>query len=131
MSNYRNNNNRDIEFKVSAQLGVISKYATGWAKELNIISWNGGAAKFDIRDWDPSHEHMSRGITLHEDEARALMELLEDRFGAQPRRGRRVKGEWPDEEIADAKMSETTAAEVGVDSEAAVDFQEVSEDNDE
>ncbi|MEI3503270.1 MAG: PC4/YdbC family ssDNA-binding protein [Anaerovoracaceae bacterium] len=47
-------------------------YPTGWRKELNLVSWNGGAPKYDIRDWDPDHERMSRGITLHEKEMRLM-----------------------------------------------------------
>ena len=66
----------DITFEIVEHVGVISVYPTGWKKELNIVAWNGGNEKFDIRDWDPNHEHMSRGITLHKDEAKKLFELL-------------------------------------------------------
>ncbi len=40
--------------------------------------WNGTAIRpnFDIRDWDPRHEHMSRGITLRREEAAVLAGLL-------------------------------------------------------
>lgn len=97
MSNTQRNNG-DIEFKVSARLGVISSYSTGWTKELNVISWNGGPAKYDIRDWDPDHERMSRGVTLHEEEARTLLSLLDTRFSNGDRGGRRVRGTWPEDE---------------------------------
>lgn len=117
MSTYRNGNGRenDIAFKVTARLGTISNYNSGWSKELNIISWNGGAAKFDIRDWDPDHEHMSRGITLHEDEARELMILLERRFGHSNRRNDRrnsaprIKGEWPEDTPVDIPEADIVA----------------------
>jgi hypothetical protein len=29
-----------------------------------MISWNGAAEKYDIRDWAPEHEKMGKGITL-------------------------------------------------------------------
>ena len=45
-------------------------------KELNMISWNGAAEKYDIRDWAPEHEKMGKGITLSQEEAEALYELL-------------------------------------------------------
>lgn len=80
MANGRNSG--DIEYKVVDKVGVIANYSTGWNKELNIISWNGGNPKFDIRDWDQEHEHMSRGVTLHEKEAARLMELLTARLAA-------------------------------------------------
>ena len=47
-----------------------------WKKELNIISWNGAAEKYDIRDWEPEQEKMGKGITLSQEEAEALYELL-------------------------------------------------------
>lgn len=41
-----------------------------------MISWNGATVKFDIRDWAPEHEKMGKGITLSQEEAEALYELL-------------------------------------------------------
>ena len=51
----------------------------GWNKELNIVSWNGGQQKYDIRDWNPEHTVMSRGITLSEKEMRTITDLLRRR----------------------------------------------------
>jgi len=83
MPNKKNTNQRrngEIDFKVIENLGVLETYQTGWTKEVNIIAWNGGPPKIDIRDWDPDHERMSRGITLHPNEARNLVEALNERF---------------------------------------------------
>ncbi|MCI7149723.1 YdbC family protein [Coprococcus catus] len=66
----------DIKYDISEALGVISESAKGWTKELNLISWNGGTPKFDIRDWAPEHEKMGKGITLSKSEAEKLYELL-------------------------------------------------------
>ena len=41
-----------------------------------MISWNGAAEKYDIRDWAPEHGKMGKGITLSQEEAEALYELL-------------------------------------------------------
>lgn len=65
-----------ITFEIIKQLGVISKSPTGWNKELNIVKWGDREPKYDIRDWDEEHMRMSRGITLHEEEAIKLGELL-------------------------------------------------------
>lgn len=32
---------------------------------------------WDIRDWAPEHEKMGKGITLTDEEAKALLELLQ------------------------------------------------------
>ena len=69
----------EITFEIIEHVGVISVYPTGWKKELNIVVWNGGSEKYDIRDWDINHEHMSRGITLNKDETKKLFELLKER----------------------------------------------------
>ncbi len=81
MSNSRNRSQGEIEFEVKSRIGILQTYSTGWTKELNIIAWNGGASKYDIRDWNPEHTSMSRGITLHEEEAVNLMKLLNERLG--------------------------------------------------
>ena len=37
---------------------------------------NGKEAKFDLREWSPDHEKMGKGVTLSNDELKALKELL-------------------------------------------------------
>lgn len=71
--------NGEIKFEIVEKIGVIKPYPTGWSKEINLVSWNDGPAKYDIRDWDHTHEHMSRGVTLHNDEMRKLLQLFEGR----------------------------------------------------
>ena len=68
-----------VTFEIKAQLGVLEEYPTGWKKEMNMVSWNGNAAKIDIRDWDPEHEKMSRGITLNEKEVANLLDIVTDK----------------------------------------------------
>lgn len=82
------NRQSSVTYEVVTHIGTLAQYPTGWTKELNIISWNGGNAKFDIRDWSEDHKQLSKGVTLHKEEARELMELLQARFqgvDAEPR----------------------------------------------
>lgn len=65
-----------ITYEITESLGEISSSAKGWTKELNLVSWNNGAAKYDIRDWSPDHEKMGKGITLTKEEALKLRDLL-------------------------------------------------------
>jgi len=94
----------DITFEITKSLGVLSESAKGWTKELNLVSWNdwghrsfssvvsrtsrsaglqpvalyrGREPKYDIREWDPAHEKMGKGLTLTEEELIALKALLE------------------------------------------------------
>ena len=66
----------EIKFEIEKELGSISESSKGWTKELNIISWNGKEAKYDLRDWAPKHEKMGNGVTLSHDELKQLKELL-------------------------------------------------------
>ncbi len=78
--NANSKGNGEIDFNLIEGLGTLGAYKTGWTKEANIVSWNGGMPKIDIRDWDPEHERMSRGVTLHPSEAKKLVEALLNRF---------------------------------------------------
>jgi hypothetical protein len=66
----------DFKYEITKELGVISESNKGWKKELNLISWNGAAPKYDIRDWAPNHEKMGKGVTLTDEEAKTLLKLL-------------------------------------------------------
>ena len=66
----------EIKYEIIKNVGVLSASASGWAKELNLISWNDREPKYDLRDWAPGHEKMGKGVTLSDDELRALKNLL-------------------------------------------------------
>ena len=66
----------DIKYEITKHIGVLSENAKGWRKELNLVSWNDRAPKYDIRDWAPEHDKMGKGITLAEEEMEALKELI-------------------------------------------------------
>ncbi len=66
----------EIKFEIIKNIGILSESSKGWTKELNLISWNGREPKYDIRDWDPEHQKMGKGVTLTEEELKKLKELL-------------------------------------------------------
>jgi len=68
----------EIKYEIVKSLGVLSESANGWKRELNLISWNDRAPKYDIRDWDPNHEKMSKGITLSQEEMEILLDLMKN-----------------------------------------------------
>ncbi len=70
----------EFKYDIVEQLGVLSENAKGWRKELNFVSFNEREAKLDIREWNPDHTRMSKGITLTEEEAKVLYELLKEEF---------------------------------------------------
>jgi len=66
----------DIKFEIKENIGVLSESAKDWSKELNLVSWNDKEPKYDLREWDPAHEKMGKGMTLTVDELKKLKELL-------------------------------------------------------
>jgi hypothetical protein len=71
----------DIKFEIIQKIGVLSTSASGWAKELNLVSWNERDPKYDIREWSPDGEKMGKGVTLTREELLALKELLNNMEG--------------------------------------------------
>ena len=68
----------EIKFEIVKSIGVIAQNRSGWQREVNIIKWNEGKAKLDIRDWGPDHEKVGKGISLTKEEVAILKTLLED-----------------------------------------------------
>ncbi len=68
---------QEFSYEIMEEVVVLSENQKGWRKELNLISWNGRPAKFDIRDWAPDHEKMGKGITLTNEEVEVLKQALE------------------------------------------------------
>lgn len=73
---FKERGNTEITFNIEKHIGVLSEGTGGWKKEVNLVAWNNGATKLDIRDWDEEHRHMSRGITLNNGETEALGKLI-------------------------------------------------------
>jgi hypothetical protein len=66
----------EITSEVLKEIGVLSTSKSGWNREVNIVRWNGGTPKLDIRDWAPEHEKAGKGLTLTGEEVAVLKELL-------------------------------------------------------
>lgn len=66
---------RDFNYNITERIAVLSRSANGEKTlELNRISYNGRAAKLDLRRWDHSNgeDVMRKGITLTDEEAAEL-----------------------------------------------------------
>ncbi|MCL6591352.1 MAG: hypothetical protein K6U80_15525 [Firmicutes bacterium] len=67
-----------IKFEIVQRLLELSQGSKGWAKEVNLVSWNDRKPKVDIREWDEAHEKMCKGITLNKEELQKLKEYLQN-----------------------------------------------------
>ena len=68
-------------YRVREHYGVLSREKDGWCKELNLVSWNNGPDKFDIRSWDHLHRRKTKGITLWPEEVENLYRILDRMYG--------------------------------------------------
>ena len=66
----------ELKFEIKETLGILSENAKGWTKELNLISWNDREPKYDIREWNPDHSRMGKGVTLSTEEFENLRKLI-------------------------------------------------------
>ncbi len=69
---------KEFKFEIVEHVGIISSSPSGWNREVNIVSWNEGKPKLDIRDWAPDHQKMGKGISLTNEEIALLMSVLEE-----------------------------------------------------
>ena len=66
----------EFKFEIIQKIGVLSKSASGWEKQLNLMRWNEREPKYDIREWAPDGEKMGKGVTLSKEELLVLKDIL-------------------------------------------------------
>lgn len=66
----------EIKFEIKETIGTLSESVKGWTKELNLVSWNEKEPKYDLREWDPEHKKMGKGVTLSIEEIKNLKVML-------------------------------------------------------
>lgn len=69
----------DCTFTIEKHIAMLSGSEGEVTKQINLVSWNGKPAVIDIRAWSGKGKPY-KGITLDEEEAKALKEALEIAF---------------------------------------------------
>ena len=67
-----------VKFEIVEHLCVLKDRKPAWDLELNLVSWNGGEPKYDIREWDPEHQRCGKGITMDLDTLKNLVKYCEE-----------------------------------------------------
>lgn len=62
-----------VKFEIKEHIETLSSNERGWTKELNLVSWNDNAPRYDIREWNEDHSRMGKGITLSREEMTKLL----------------------------------------------------------
>ena len=55
----------ELKFEITERIGVLSENAKGWREP-----------KYDLREWNPDHSRMGKGITLTDEEVETLKAIL-------------------------------------------------------
>ncbi len=66
----------EFKYEIQESFGTVSESSNGWSRELNLISWNDGKPKYDLRDWAPDHEKMGKGIGLTYEDLESLYDII-------------------------------------------------------
>lgn len=72
--------NTAFNYEIVKHIATLSQ-SGDTSKELNRVSYNGSPAKYDLRSWKRTdgEEKLLKGLTLTDEEARALKEALNGR----------------------------------------------------
>lgn len=73
---------KEFSYEIIEEIGQVGKpTASGWSTRLNLISWNGGTPKLDIRSWNEDMSRMGKGISFNNEDAKDLAILLNSYLG--------------------------------------------------
>lgn len=61
-----------VTFEIVKNIAVLRTSPAGWTRELNIVKWGDREPAFDVRDWNPDHTKMGKGLAFSEEELRTL-----------------------------------------------------------
>lgn len=73
-------NKKEIKYEVIDKLGVLDSDSPN-PKELRVVRWNNGDAKFDLRNWKQNEDGTEtplKGIVLDQEELYSLYEILQE-----------------------------------------------------
>ena len=75
---------KEFSYEIIEEIGQVGKpTASGWSTRLNLISWNGGTPKLDIRSWNEDMSRMGKGVSLSKEDAKDLAILLNSYLGLE------------------------------------------------
>lgn len=73
---------KEFSYEIIEEIGQVSKpTASGWSTRVNLISWNGGKPKIDIRSWNEDMTRMGKGTSLSEEDVKDLAGILNSYLG--------------------------------------------------
>jgi len=76
-SKKRKKPNEDFKFTIEEVLGVIKESSKhDWCKAIAKITWDSNPTTLDVRNINMSNNRIGKGISLSDDEANSLIDIL-------------------------------------------------------
>lgn len=73
---------KEFSYEIIEEIGQVGNPTpSGWSTRLNLISWNRGTPKLDIRSWNEDMTRMGKGVTFSKEDAKDLEVLLNSYLG--------------------------------------------------
>lgn len=72
---------REITFEITERIAVLSNSGI-MSKELNMVSWNNGRPKYDLRSWkltETGEKTPAKGLTMNDEEMETLKSAITNR----------------------------------------------------
>ena len=72
-------NKKELKYEVIEKIGILDSDSPN-LKELRVIRWNNGDAKFDLRNWKQNEDGTEtplKGVVLDSEELYSLYEILQ------------------------------------------------------
>lgn len=67
----------NVKFDIVKEIGVITK-GKGWDTRIDLISWNGGEPKYNIRNMSEDLTRAGKGIALTREELNELFTICRE-----------------------------------------------------
>lgn len=67
----------NYNFMIHKEIGIVSEKPSGWTMELNLVSFNGREAMYDLREWNDDHTALRRGVRLSESDLASLAKIIQ------------------------------------------------------
>lgn len=72
------NNKKEIKYEIIKKIGVLDSDSPN-PKELRVVRWNNGDAKYDLRNWKQNEDGTEtplKGVVLDYEELQSLFDIL-------------------------------------------------------
>ena len=66
----------NYNFTIHKEVGIVSEKPSGWTMELNLVSFNGREAMYDLSEWNYDYTALRRGVRLSESDLASLAQLI-------------------------------------------------------